>query len=71
MNCRSISILVHFIVSKKCANHVISYEVAHDCNNLSDHNAVCICLSFDVVHNDVTDDKFRPHPLSMEARNIE
>ena len=57
------SILDHFIVSQNCANHVILYEVAHDCNNLSDHNAVCICLSFDVVHNDVTDDKFRPHSL--------
>ena len=57
----------HFIVSQNCVSHVISYEVAHDGNNLSDHNAVCICLSFDVMYNDVTDDEFRPHPLSKRA----
>ena len=67
--CRST--LDHFIVSDNLASQVISSDVTHDGNNLSDHNAVCLCLDILVQYTEHVHKQFTPHPLWKRATEHE
>ena len=61
------STLDHFIVSSNLSSQVISYNVLHDGNNVSDHNVVCLSLELDITYNESVEKQFYPQPLWQHA----
>ena len=63
------SILDHFIVSENLMKCIMSYNVRHDGDNLSYHNAIQLCIDVQAQHlpKPVSETSFTPRPAWHKA----
>ncbi len=62
------SFIDHFMVSQNLIDSIISYNVRHDGHNLSDHNAIQLCINIPVERvSSIEEGYFLPHTLWRNA----
>lgn len=64
------SVIDHFMVSQNLSDSILSYQVLHDGDNLSDHSALVLCLDISIQYHASEQERsnqFCPHPLWRRA----